>query len=87
MKLLWGFNGAKEPVPMGGITTNPTATGSIPALESDLSSFDAHKTIPSKAGGSGEDVGHRQMVLWFPTPRRQSRVEPNGPGKSKQAVP
>lgn len=85
-KLLRGFNGAKEPVAMGGITTYPTGTGSAPAVESDLSSFDADKKIPSKAGGVGRR-GASADGPFAPTPCRQSRVAPNGSGKSKQAVP
>lgn len=57
MKLLQSFDGAKEPVATGGITTYPTGTGSGPAVESDRSSFDADKKIPSKAGGSGDTWG------------------------------
>jgi len=57
MKLLRGFDGAKEPVATGGITTYPTGTGSGPAVDSDLRSFDADKRIPSKAGGCRETWG------------------------------
>ena len=85
MKLLWGFNGAKEPVATGGITTYPAGTGSGPAVESDLSSFDADKKPHQRLGEAGRR-GASADGPFVPTPRRQSRVAPNGPGKSKQAV-
>lgn len=57
VKLLQDFDGAKELVATGGITTYTMGTGSGLAVESELSPFDADKKIPSKAGGSGEMRG------------------------------
>lgn len=84
-KLLQGFDGAEEAVATGGITTHPTGTGSGPAVESDLSSFDADKKKShQRLGGAGRRGASADGPL-VPTPRRQSQVEPNSPGKSKRA--
>lgn len=62
MKVLWDFNGTKEPVATDGITMYPTGTGCGMPVESDLSSFDADK-MPIKGLGNGEMLGSSIWAL------------------------
>lgn len=56
------FNGTKEPVAMGSITTYPTGTGSGLAVECGLCSSDADKK-PHQSFGEWGDAGQQQRAL------------------------
>lgn len=73
MKVLRDFNGTKEPVATGGITTYPTGTGCCMAVESDLSSFDVDK-MPIKGLGSGEMPGSSRRAPFVLTPCGTART-------------